>query len=101
MAENEAAVKQTEDHLEEAVPHTEVATTVSDIPVDYGNPGMADFPDPVFDEVDDDEDETPSEGEPKDDDGELDDDDEMDEDEVPVVPPGIEPDQQYDHDPED
>lgn len=102
MAEiEESPPMQTEDHLQEAVPHTEVATTVSDIPVDYGNPGMADFADPAFDEVTEDEDETPSEGEPKDDDEDLDDEDEMDEEDAPVVPPGIAPDQQYDHDPED
>jgi hypothetical protein len=110
MAENEVTespVMQTEDHLEEAVPTTEVTTTVSDIPVDYGNPGVADIADPAFDDVED-EDDMPGPGEPKDDDEEIEDDeDEMDEEEEPVVPPGIEegqtaePDSEYDHDPQD
>jgi hypothetical protein len=104
MAETSPA-QQTEDHLEEAVPHSEVTATVSDFPVDYGNPGVADFPDSAFDDVDD-EDEGPGDGEPGDGD-EEDGEDEMDEGEEPVVPPGIEegqdaePDSEYDRDPED
>lgn len=94
---------QTSDHVEEAVPHSEIATTVSDMPVDFGEPGVADWPDFAFGEADVDDDETPSEDEPTADDGEGDeaeDDideplpDEDEEVEEPVLPPGIEEEQQ-------
>ena len=74
MNENDAT--QTEDHVEEAVPHSEIATTVSDMPTDFGDPGVADFPDAAFGEVatpkddDDDEDGTPGIDEPDPDDDE-------------------------------
>ena len=100
MAENDGTIiDQTEDHVEEAVPQSEIATTVSDMPPDFGNPEVADWPDAAFGEVqvegdDDDEDGTPSEGEP---DGEEDDDEEPEEveeeededaeEEEPVMPP--------------
>jgi hypothetical protein len=62
--------EQTEDHVEEAVPHSEIAATVSDMPTDFGNPDVADFPDAAFGEIegDEDENETPDPGEPEEDD---------------------------------
>lgn len=66
------------------------ALTVADLPPDFGNPGVADFADPAWDDTTDEEGEAPDQGEPQD----TDDDDEAiepedpDED-APVVPPGI------------
>jgi hypothetical protein len=92
---------QTADHVEEAVPDTEIATTVSDVPPDFGSPEVADFPDVAFGEIDadEDEDETPDPGEPEEDDddggseepvaldqAEPEEDDDAEEDE-PVLPP--------------
>ena len=88
---------QTADHVEEAVPHSEIATTVSDMPMDFGSPEVADFPDVAFGEIDEDEDpdETPGPGEPDDEDGgseepialEEPEQDEDDEEDDPVLPP--------------
>ena len=71
---------QTSDHVEEAVPHSEIAATVSDFPTDYGNPSVVDFPDAAFGETVDEDDEDPTLGEP---DGEDVDEEEM---AVPVEP---------------
>jgi hypothetical protein len=91
--------KQTASHVEEAVPDTEIATTVSDVPPDFGSPEVADFPDVAFGEIDEDEDETPDPGEPEEDDddggseepvaldqAEPEDDDNAEEDD-PILPP--------------
>lgn len=61
----ESPPHQTEDHVEEAVPQSEIASTIADLPNDFGDAGLADFPDPAWDEVEDDDFETPDEGEPK------------------------------------
>jgi hypothetical protein len=84
-------ITQTEDHVEEAVPHSEIATTVSDMPVDFGDPGVADFPDPAFGETeaDEDEDETPGENEP--------DEDEDDDDEAVLAEEGPDDDEDEDN----
>ena len=94
MGEQPEQPDQTAEHVEEAIPHSEIAATVSDIPVDFGDPGVADFPDPAFGEIDEeeDEDETPGEGEPDDynGDGEPEDDEEQpddDEDEEDLTMP--------------
>jgi hypothetical protein len=111
---------QTEDHVEEATPKSQIASTVADLPSDFGAPGLVDFPDPAWDDIyavnDDDggeDSEVPGEGEPEpdesDEEGPLEDDDEPPEEEDPdesdpVVPPGIkedqQPDSEFDHDPE-
>jgi hypothetical protein len=62
---------QIENQVESAIPDTEIAASISDIPVDYGEPGVMDFPDAAFGEEDDDSDELPGEGEPDDDDDEI------------------------------
>ena len=78
--------------------------TVADMPPDFGNPGMADFADPAWDEGADEVGEVPDSYEPEDsadDDPEEGDEavpDEPDEDEEPVVPPGIEEEQLEDSD---
>lgn len=87
----EAPTDQTEDHVEEAVPDSEIATTVSDIPPDFGDPSVADFPDAAFGEIGD-EDETPDPGEPEGDDVDEPEDaqplpDEDEETDDPVLPP--------------
>ena len=61
----EAPADQTEEHVEEAVPNSEIATTVSDIPPDFGDPSVADFPDVAFGEPVDGDDEIPDPGEPE------------------------------------
>jgi hypothetical protein len=100
--------------VREAVPVSEIAPTVGDLPPDYGEPGVADFPDPAWDDItDEDVSEVPGEGEPEDDDTpeeqeEVEQEDEQDEmEDNPVVPPGIaeggdvQPDEEFDHDPEE
>lgn len=64
------------------------APTVADMPPDLGDPGVADFPDPAWDDTTDEEGETPEPDEPEDDD-EDDEVDEPDDEESPTVPPGI------------
>ena len=90
----EAPADQTEEHVEEAVPHSDIAATVSDMPPDYGDPSVADFPDVAFGEPVDGDDEVPDPGEPKDEDDDeeepedaesLPDEDEETDD--PVLPP--------------
>jgi len=101
MAEQE--ITQTEDHVEEAVPHSEIATTVSDMPVDFGEPGVADWPDPAFGEVAEEEtpEETPDDDDPDDEESDGEEEveqedlpDENEEPEEPVLPPGVEEEQQ-------
>jgi hypothetical protein len=92
--------QQTDDHVEESVPHSETAATVSDFPTDYGNPSVVDFPDAAFDEPVDEDDEDPDPDEPEDD-GEDEEPEPMEpgeengdfEPEEPVMPPGIEEEQ--------
>jgi len=98
---SEQEVTQTENHVEEAVPHSEIATTVSDMPVDFGDPSAVDFPDAAFGEVVEEDDEVPGSGEPVDDDEddtpvEEPAEEEADEeaDQEPVLPPGVEEEQQ-------
>jgi hypothetical protein len=113
-------VTQEDKIVEEAVPHSEIVPTVADLPPDYGQPGLADFADPAWDDItDEDDNEVPGEGEPEEDENDIEEDkeaavleggDEEDEmEENPVVPPGVveenedmpEPDEEFDHDPED
>ena len=61
----EAPPDQTEEHVEEAVPHSDIAATVSDVPPDYGDPSVADFPDPAFGEPVEWDTEVPDPGEPE------------------------------------
>ena len=71
---------QSEIGVEEAIPLSEIAATPADLPPDFGMPGAADFADPAWDEVDDEEEgEVPDFGEPREDDEDPDDfdDDEM------------------------
>lgn len=42
---------QSDPHVEEAVPHSEIATTVADIPSDFAEPGVADFADAAWGEI--------------------------------------------------
>ena len=88
--------------VEEAMPKSEIAASPADLPPDFGAPGAADFADPAWDEVDDeDEGELPDPDEPDadDDDGPEDPDDAeedvapamMDEDELPEDEPEEEP----------
>jgi hypothetical protein len=89
------------------------ALTMADLPPDFGNPAVVDFPDPAWDETDDQEGETPDLEEPEDSaDDAPDEDDESDvppevEDEEPVVPPGVteeqleDPDEPDDYDPKE
>ena len=102
------------DGVTESIPRSEDATSPADMPPDFGEPGVADFADPAWDEVPDEEEgETPGEGEPK----EEDEDDEEEgggvgipldleeEEDVDVVPPAgedelTEPDEPDDYDPE-
>src|SRR5262245_4661428 len=95
--------QQTEDHVEEAVPHSEIAASVSDIPVDFGDPSVVDFPDAAFGEIDNDDDDHPDDDEPSEAEGTDDDEeepgepvlpDEDEEVEEPVLPPGIEEEQE-------
>lgn len=60
----ESPPDQTGDHVEEAVPETQIASTVADLPSDFAEPGLSDFADPAWDEIDD-EDESPGIGEPE------------------------------------
>lgn len=95
MADFESPTDQTEEHVEEAVPHSDIAATVSDMPADYGDPGVADFPDPAFGEPVEWDDEVPDPDEPEPKDDEDDDEpldvqplpDEDEESEEPVLPP--------------
>ena len=45
---------------------TPIAPTVADVPPDFGNPGMADFADPAWDDTTDETGETPDLEEPED-----------------------------------
>lgn len=63
--------------------------TVADMPPDLGNPAVADFADPAWDDTTDQEGEVPDAGEPDEDDSDVDDSPPDDDDEEPVVPPGI------------
>ena len=65
----------------------ETAPTVADMPPDFGNPGVVDFPDPAWDDTTDEEGEKPDSGEPDDEDD--DETDDVEDPDVPVVPPGI------------
>jgi hypothetical protein len=111
--EQEKTLEEQEDLIEPLLP--EETMTVADMPPDLGNPAVADFPDPAWDDTTDETGETPDLEEPEDsgedepEEGVVEDDDEDDEDE-PVVPPGIvedqieqalEPDEPDDYDPEE
>ena len=61
---------QTEDHVDEAVPISQIASTLADLPSDFGEPGLADFRDSAWDLDADEEGETPDGGEPDEDDQE-------------------------------
>jgi|1185.fasta_scaffold336547_1 hypothetical protein len=63
-ADIESPPNQTEDHVHEAVPISQIASTFADLPSDFGEPGLADFADPAWDDTD--EPETPDPGEPED-----------------------------------
>lgn len=113
VVDEEAPMDQTEDHVYSAVPLSDTASTVADLPSDFGAPGLVDFADPAWDDITDDdvlEVAEPDEPEPDEDDDEEPeeiepDDDEGEDEEDPVVPPGVEeemqPDERFDHDPED
>lgn len=64
----ESSPEQTEPHVQEAVPDTEIVPTVADVPTDYGEPGLADFPDVAFGEEPDDSLDLPTPDETWDDD---------------------------------
>ena len=65
------------------------APTVADMPPDLGDPGVADFADPAWDDTTDEEGETPDPEEPEDSDEDEEVDDEPDDEDAPTVPPGI------------
>ena len=78
---------QTDQGVREAIPISEIAATPADIPPDYGMPGAADFADPAWDEVDDEEEgERPDPDEPDDeeDSDDLEDPDDAEEDVAPA-----------------
>ena len=52
-------------NVPEAVPISGIAPTPADVPTDYGNAAVVDFPDPAWGETDDDDDEYPDPDEPK------------------------------------
>ena len=107
MSENEIEVTVDQEH--EPLEHIKEgdALTVADLPPDFGNPGVADFPDPAFDDTTDEEGETPDLDEPEDsaddapDEGDESDVPPEDEEEEPVVPPGITEEQLVDPDDDD
>ena len=77
---------QTDQGVKDAIPISEIAASPADIPPDFGTPGAADFPDPAWDEVDDENEfELPDPDEPDADDADdLEDPDDAEEDVAPA-----------------